>query len=93
MIAQLLQLHEEELRGQSHSSGHLRGTGGLGEAEGMVTDGSGLSFEDYELARQMQEEFDEELALEMEEEQSRGKDTVVLCILLIPEEAGHDSVL
>ena len=80
MIAQLLQLHEEELRGQSHSSGHLRGAGGLGEAEGMGTDGTGLSFEDYELARRMQEEFDEELALEMEEEQSQGKDTVLICV-------------
>lgn len=73
MIAQLLQLHEDELTGQTQSSSHLRGAGGLGEARGMGTDGSGLSFEDYELARQMQEEFDEELALEMEEEQSQGE--------------------
>ena len=73
MIAQLLQLHEDELTGRTQSSSHLRGAGGLGEARGMGTDGSGLSFEDYELARQMQEEFDEELALEMEEEQSQGK--------------------
>ena len=88
MIAQLLQLHEEELRGQSHSSGHLRGTGGLGEAEGTSTDGTGLSFEDYELARQMQEEFDEELALEMEEEQSRGKDTILICSLVCIVDSG-----
>ena len=80
MIAQLLQLHEDELTGRTQPSSHLRGAGGLGEAREMDTDGSGLSFEDYELARQMQEEFDEELALEMEEEQSQGKTPYCLCI-------------
>ena len=42
MIAQLLQLHEDELTGRTQSSSHLRGAGGLGEARGMGTDGKML---------------------------------------------------
>ena len=67
-IARVLQFEENEQAGLPHPSTHVPGTRG--------GSGSHTSSEDYRLARQMQQEYDAEMAFlvqQEEERESRGK--------------------